>query len=127
MSRPDPMADIQPGTALPWNLNPGNETEIMAVKFNIARAHCGGMTGVRIQAAEANAAYIVHACNSYPALTARVAELEGNVLRAIDACGGTDCASKSADWNRGYDEALRTVDAEVRRLFARTILKGASE
>lgn len=62
------MAEYTPGTPLPWNLNPGDETKIMAVHLTIARADCGGLSGIRVNTAEANAAYIVHACNLYPEL-----------------------------------------------------------
>lgn len=62
------MSGHTPGTPLPWNLNPGDETKIMAVHLTIARADCGGLSGIRVNTAEANAAYIVHACNLYPEL-----------------------------------------------------------
>lgn len=44
-----------------WRLNAGNETEIMAGKRNVARAHCGGMNGIGLIEAEANARLIVAA------------------------------------------------------------------
>lgn len=42
-----------------------------------------------------------------------------DVLRAIDSCGGAAPADESADWSRGYNEALEAAEREVKRLFAR--------
>ncbi len=44
-----------------WYLNAGNETEVQAGTKQVARAHCGGMTGVRLIEAEANARLITTA------------------------------------------------------------------
>lgn len=45
--------------------------------------------------------------------------VEAEVLRAIDACGGADDRTESADWNRGYNDALAAATREVTRLFER--------
>ena len=42
-----------------------------------------------------------------------------DILRIVDSCGGADVANESADWNRGYNEALEAVDRELKRYFAR--------
>ncbi len=42
---------------------------------------------------------------------------KADVLRAIDSCGGADQPDESADWNRGYNEALAAAEREVTRLF----------
>lgn len=44
---------------------------------------------------------------------------EQDILRVVDSCGGTPCADESADWDRGYNEALDTVERELKRYFAR--------
>lgn len=46
------------------------------------------------------------------------AATEADVLRAIDSCGGAHDAS-NPEWSRGYDEALRAAEREVKRLFAK--------
>lgn len=43
----------------PWRLNAGTETVIMGgSQYAIARAECGGMTGIKLPEAEANARLI---------------------------------------------------------------------
>lgn len=54
-----------------WRVSAGNETEIMADKRNVARAHCGGMSGVGLAEAEDNARLIAAA----PDLLAALEEL----------------------------------------------------
>ncbi len=41
-----------------------------------------------------------------------------DILRVVDSCGGADQADESADWNRGYNEALDAVERELKRYFA---------
>lgn len=82
---------VAPGTPLPWSLNLGNETELMAGKFNVARAHCGGMTGIRLKDAEANAAYIAHAANCFP-------ELVEALRNVLDGLGALANPSELQDW-----------------------------
>jgi len=65
----------------PWRLNAGNETEIMSARRNVARAHCGAMTGIRVDEAEANARLIAAA----PDLLAACEALLQSVAYAIAA------------------------------------------
>jgi len=45
-----------------WRLNAGNETEVMDARGrNVARAHCGGSYGVKLEEAEAHARLIAAA------------------------------------------------------------------
>lgn len=45
-----------------WRLNAGNETEVMDARGrNVARAHCGGAYGVKLDEAEAHARLIAAA------------------------------------------------------------------
>ena len=43
---------------------------------------------------------------------------EAEVLRAIDSCGGS-ATSTTPGWDRGYGDALRAAEREVKRLYAR--------
>ena len=56
-----------------WYLNAGNETEVQAGTKQVARAHCGGMTGVRLIEAEANARLIASAPELLEALQGMLA------------------------------------------------------
>ena len=52
-----------------WRLNAGNETEVMDARGrNVARAHCGGAYGVKLDEAEANARLIAAAPDMLAAL-----------------------------------------------------------
>lgn len=48
------------------------------------------------------------------------ATLETDVMRVVDSCGGAEQPDESADWSRGYNEALNTVERELKRLFSKT-------
>lgn len=41
------------------------------------------------------------------------------LLQVVDSCGGVDQPDESADWSRGYNEALDAVERELKRFFAR--------
>ena len=45
----------------PWRLSSGDETEIFSGARPVARAHCGGLTSVKLPEAEANARLIAAA------------------------------------------------------------------
>jgi len=46
--------------------------------------------------------------------------LERDVLRVVDACGGTSTKEEvESGWARGYNDALDAVERELRRFFAR--------
>jgi hypothetical protein len=52
-----------------WRLNAGNETEVMDARGrNVARAHCGGSYGVKLDEAEAHARLIAAAPDMLAAL-----------------------------------------------------------
>jgi hypothetical protein len=52
-----------------WRLNAGNETEVMDARGrNVARAHCGGSYGVKVEEAEAHARLIAAAPDLLAAL-----------------------------------------------------------
>lgn len=52
-----------------WRLNAGNETEVMDARGrNVARAHCGGTYGVKLDEAEAHARLIAAAPDMLAAL-----------------------------------------------------------
>jgi hypothetical protein len=52
-----------------WRLNAGNETEVMDARGrNVARAHCGGSYGVKLDEAEAHARLIAAAPDMFAAL-----------------------------------------------------------
>jgi hypothetical protein len=52
-----------------WRLNAGNETEVMDARGrNVARAHCGGAYGVKLDEAEAHARLIAAAPDMFAAL-----------------------------------------------------------
>jgi hypothetical protein len=69
----------------PWRLNLGNETEIMdgTGKLNVARAHCGGISGIRVAEAEINARLIAAAPNLLTELEVREGDLV-MLIRAIE-------------------------------------------
>ena len=48
-------------TTGPWRLSSGDETEIFSGAKPVARAHCGGLTSVKLPEAEANARLIAAA------------------------------------------------------------------
>ena len=48
-------------TTGPWRLSSGDETEIFSGARPVARAHCGGLTSVKLPEAEANARLIAAA------------------------------------------------------------------
>lgn len=52
---------------------------------------------------------------------------EQGILRVVDSCGGADAIDESADWNRGYNDALAAVDRELKRYFARTTSLAAQD
>lgn len=52
-----------------WRLNAGNETEVMDARGrNVARAHCGGSYGVKLDEAEAHARLIAAAPDMFASL-----------------------------------------------------------
>ena len=59
-------------TTGPWRLSSGDETEIFSGAKPVARAHCGGLTSVKLAEAEANARLIAAA----PELLAALIELQ---------------------------------------------------
>ena len=63
----------------PWRLNAGNETEIMSARRNVARAHCGAMTGIRVDEAEANARLIAAAPDLLAACEEILSETTNNI------------------------------------------------
>ena len=103
------MTELKPGTPLPWRLSAGNEIEIMGV----ALAQCGGLTGNRLATAEANAAYIVHACNEYPALLALVGELVGALEVLTD--GDVDVSNTAVIIGDRASAKLREARAALTR------------
>jgi hypothetical protein len=59
------------GGVMSWRLNAGNETEVMDARGrNVARAHCGGSYGVKLDEAEAHARLIAAAPDMLAALEA---------------------------------------------------------
>jgi len=54
----------------PWRLSSGDETEIFSGAKPVARAHCGGLTSVKLPEAEANARLIAAAPEMLAALQA---------------------------------------------------------
>lgn len=52
----------------PWRLNAGNEIEIMGSNRAIGRALCGGMSGIRLAEAEANARIMASALDMLASL-----------------------------------------------------------
>jgi hypothetical protein len=60
-----------------WRLNAGNETEVMDARGrNVARAHCGGSYGVKLDEAEAHARLIAAAPDLLEALWQIVTDAE---------------------------------------------------
>lgn len=59
------MSKHTPG---PWRLAAGDETQIYAYGLGIARALCGGLTGIKLAQAEANARLIAAAPDLLDAL-----------------------------------------------------------
>lgn len=55
------MSSKTPWTPGPWRLNAGNEIVVMDVGREIARARCGGLSGIKLDEAEANARLIAAA------------------------------------------------------------------
>jgi hypothetical protein len=68
MDRMDMDSTTDKHTPGPWRLNAGDETRIMAVSKTVADAKCGGMTGIRLREAEANARMIAAAPDMMAAL-----------------------------------------------------------
>ena len=72
------LAAATPGE---WRTSAGNETEIFGGKKDVARAYCGGMSGVKLAEAEASAALIVALHKSAPAMIAEIRELRAENAR----------------------------------------------
>jgi hypothetical protein len=63
------VQDNRKGFVMSWRLNAGNETEVMDARGrNVARAHCGGSYGVKLDEAEAHARLIAAAPDMLAAL-----------------------------------------------------------
>jgi hypothetical protein len=85
-----------------WRLNAGNETEVMDARGrNVARAHCGGSYGVKLDEAEAHARLIAAAPDLLAALVTVIPDLEGNIDGGVD--GGA-----SREW---LEEATSRLNA----------------
>ena len=71
-----------------WRLNAGNETEVMDARGrNVARAHCGGSYGVKLDEAEAHARLIAAAPDLLAALEDALPWLtKADIDGAFDSC-----------------------------------------
>ena len=68
-----------------WRLNAGNETEVMDARGrNVARAHCGGAYGVKLDEAEAHARLIAAAPDMLAALEAVLPDLWDGIELATE-------------------------------------------
>ena len=68
-----------------WRLNAGNETEVMDARGrNVARAHCGGPYGVKLDEAEAHARLIAAAPDMLAALEAVLPDLWDGIELATE-------------------------------------------
>ena len=74
-------------TTGPWRLSSGDETEIFSGAKPVARAHCGGLTSVKLPEAEANARLIAAA----PDLLALAYDF-GQMLNGMDPYTVDDAA-----------------------------------
>jgi len=71
----------------PWRLSSGDETEIFSGAKPVARAHCGGLTSVKLPEAEANARLI----SAAPELLALAYDF-GQMLTGMDPYSVDDAA-----------------------------------
>ena len=78
----DALRDRVGHTPGAWRLTAGNATEVMAGLTPVARARCGGMTGIRLAEAEANARLIAAA----PDLLAALIRASGILADFSHAC-----------------------------------------
>jgi hypothetical protein len=90
-----------------WRLNAGNETEVMDARGrNVARAHCGGSYGVKLDEAEAHARLIAAAPDMLAALVTVIPDLEGNIDGGLD--GGA-----SREWLEEATSRLNAAKAAI--------------
>ena len=83
-----------------WRLNAGNETEVMDARGrNVARAHCGGSYGVKVEEAEAHARLIAAAPDM-------LAALETALEMLVDSWGDEQIAA-------GDDQVANVLKAAI--------------
>ena len=92
-------------TTGPWRLSSGDETEIFSGAKPVARAHCGGLTSVKLPEAEANARLIAAA----PELLAALQDL------TITARTFRNVPKENQDWTSYDDMALDNAFAIIAR------------
>ena len=117
------MSAPQPGTPLPWQIATGSAEYICGEGLWIAST-----MGVKGPDGEANAAYIVHACNNYPkaqALADALREAAIEVAAALAAAislleRGGKAAKRAAPSDRMFDEMVADYKARLER--ARSII-----
>lgn len=135
--------ELKPGTPLPWRLeqgtdliwgacNPDDQTT-RGMGYPIVEGHPGSSWQIdrkpQYDEREQNAAYIVTACNAYPTLLARIAELEGALepfAKAADVrlCAGDDYWTDSKPI-QGTDVAFHVTFGDLRA--ARALINRPSQ
>lgn len=125
MNQPTPTAQTAPEgaqiTPLPYEQD---RAYIVGGGGIVARANCPGLYP-RQETAEANAAFIVTACNQHAALTAEVKRLQGVVSKTDESFAARDAhwvselsalTASNAELRRALEESAHQLDLIARNL-----------
>jgi hypothetical protein len=97
-----------------WRLNAGNETEVMDARGrNVARAHCGGSYGVKLDEAEAHARLIAAAPDMLAALESVIDDLVGGIQDTIDNGGSEAWITEAKTRLNAAREAIAKAKGEA--------------
>ena len=102
-------------TPTPWRLNAGNEIQIMgATQRTVARAECGGMSGIKLAEAEANARRIVASVNATAGISVEALEagVIGELVEALEGLCSWDDELTQDKWDYAR-EVLAKIKGEA--------------
>ncbi len=98
------MEDVKPGTPLPWKLK---DKKVVGKKDVVCSNGRGGNVQKFLDAGDADMAYIVHACNNYAALEAKLERME-----ALRSSGPLEDGHLCASCQELVDAALTASTTE---------------